>query len=385
MSDFTADIVHINPLEIAELKPLELQYWNNPNDFDRLISLTPELDNVPQMIELKKSQFHNRNEICDILLNQYQDIGDDNILHQINLIKQDHTFTIICAHQALLLGGSLYWWYKIIHTIRLSIDLKKTYPEYEFIPIYYAGNEDHDFIEINHLNLFSKEYSWTNHQEGACGRMNPSEIAKVIDEIALVFQNNKFATTELNLFKELLVQSNQYDDFFRKFVHHLFGKYGLVYFNPDDKQAKLLLSPYIASELVDHSIVKTSKESLRVLQEMSFQSQAHIRDINLFYLIDNYRVGIYYEDSKYHTKDFKYNWDQINILQELKEFPERFSPNVVFRPIYQESLFPNLIFVGGGAEVAYWLQLKSAFQNWNIPYPILWRRFSAIIFTENTL
>jgi uncharacterized protein YllA (UPF0747 family) len=75
-------------------------------------------------------------------------------------------------------------------------------------------------------------------------------------------------------------------------------------------------------------------------------------------------------------------WNSSEIQKELLEYPERFSPNVIMRPLYQEVILPNLCYIGGGGELAYWFQLKAFFSEVNVPFPILLLRNSALIQTE---
>ncbi len=82
---------------------------------------------------------------------------------------------------------------------------------------------------------------------------------------------------------------------------------------------------------------------------------------------------------KFVTHDSRFTLHEKEILSELKDHPERFSPNVILRGIYQEIILPNLVYIGGGGEIAYWLQLKDLFEFYKIPYPVLLLRNSFLI------
>ncbi len=367
---------------VDQFKRLDKDYWIKPQLFDNLISHLPNEKGIQDAIHDNQKNFDKRKEISSILRNQYHDINDQLIHAQINKLENENCFVILCAHQPVLLGGPLYWWYKICNTISLCNTLNAKYSTYHFVPMYYCGCEDHDFEECNHIHLFGKKYEWSSSETGACGRMKTEGIEKIIKDFMPLFQNHEFALKFLNQILEYAKSSKSYADFYRKFVHSIFGRFGLIQFNPDDSAAKQLLIPYLKQELIFHTIQSNSSESENVLNSLKYTSQAYIRPINIFYLRDQYRIGIEMDNELYKTRDGKFVWSKDEISLEIETNPERFSPNVVLRPIYQQLLFPAVIFIGGGAEINYWLQLKSVFNHWKIYFPILWRRISGIIFSS---
>jgi bacillithiol biosynthesis cysteine-adding enzyme BshC len=102
----------------------------------------------------------------------------------------------------------------------------------------------------------------------------------------------------------------------------------------------------------------------------------------LFYLIDDERERLEVEGSKFKVQKLKLEWTEEEILKELNEHPERFSPNVILRGAFQETILPNIAFVGGGGELAYWLELKNVFASANVPYPLLVLRNSFLLVGE---
>jgi bacillithiol biosynthesis cysteine-adding enzyme BshC len=107
--------------------------------------------------------------------------------------------------------------------------------------------------------------------------------------------------------------------------------------------------------------------------------QANPRAINLFYLKDGIRNLIELKDGVYEVRDTDIKFSKEEVQKELSEHPERFSPNVILRGLYQETLLPNIAFVGGGGETAYWLELKDLFDAYNVPFPVLVLRNSFLI------
>ena len=148
----------------------------------------------------------------------------------------------------------------------------------------------------------------------------------------------------------------------------MFGKYGLVIIDGDDKRLKEQFLPIIKKDILQNGFVKSIQKCSNELVK-NYKVQAHVRDVNFFKLSEEKRELI--------KGGFAKN--------EIAEKPEKFSPNVLMRPLYQESILPNIAYIGGGAEVAYWMQLKTAFKQENIPFPILVLRNSVMLISTKQL
>lgn len=374
---------------IPELKhgfnPFDLNYWQDSQKFKELICNPAELNYFKDQIE-KRHDFKFRNEIAQIIRNQYKSVEIDGcVATNIDLLQKDQTFTIICAHQPCLMGGPLYWIYKIVSTIKLCQTLKRHYSDYNFIPVYYCGSEDHDFEEINHIHVFNQKLEWKSKPGYAVGKMSLNEIPEFFETLLTFFSNSEQANQFLNKNLQWIRQSEKYVDYYRHFVNELFGSYGLLFFNPDDKDAKTLFSPVIKQELLHQFIQKYVHASIPTIENLGFLAQVNPRELNLFYHHPEGRKRMVFESGLYKLIDASNTWNQEEILYELETKPELFSPNVLLRPLFQEYIFPNLAFVGGGGEIAYWLELKTSFDSVNIPYPLIFRRFSAIYFEAGIL
>ena len=119
------------------------------------------------------------------------------------------------------------------------------------------------------------------------------------------------------------------------------------------------------------------------LSNAGYKVQANPREVNLFYLKDNIRERIEIVNGEWRVVNGKERFSEEDLLKELNEYPDRFSPNVILRGLYQEMILPNLAFVGGGGETAYWLQLKDLFNHYKIPFPMLVLRNSFLILEKS--
>lgn len=365
--------------------PFDLAYWQNPHVFRSLISNPPELNNFSEQIK-RRQDFQFRPEIAAILLEQYASIElNDCVKTNIERLKSSNAFTVICAHQPCLMGGPLYWIYKIASTIKICQSLEIQFPNNHFIPVYYCGSEDHDFEEINHIQIFNQKIEWKTSQGHAVGKLGVHEITSFFETLLKMFSNSEPAKLFLNKNMHWINQTGNYVDYYRHFVNALFGSYGLLFFNPDDRSAKRLFSPIIKKELLEQFIYTNALKCIPAIESLGFQLQVNPRELNLFYHHPQGRKRMVLESGTYKLIDAANQWTQVEIIHELELYPERFSPNVLLRPIFQEFLFPNLAFVGGGGEIAYWLELKACFDYVNIPYPLIFRRYSAIYFESGVM
>src|SRR5699024_3444682 len=148
-----------------------------------------------------------------------------------------------------------------------------------------------------------------------------------------------------------------------------------------DKSLKREFIPYIKRELLDQSGYKNIQKTVNRLADQEYTIQVNPREINLFYLNEHSRDRIIREDNLYFLHETEKRFTENEILEEVKNHPENFSPNAVMRPLYQEVVLPNLAYIGGSGELAYWLELKQYFKSEEVVFPVLMLRNSALLIT----
>jgi len=336
------------------------------------------VENFKTIIEKKKA-YKNRNTLVNILKKQYQEVETtDKVKANIDALNSENTFTIITGHQPSLATGPLYFIYKIISTINLAEQLTKHYPAYNFVPIYWMGSEDHDFEEINHFNLFGKTLTWENDQKGAVGKMFTKNIVPVLDELKTLLGESENAQKIFDLMHRAYAQNETLDEATFYLANELFKQYGLVVFITSSREAKQLFVDFILKEIIEQPSYEIVNQTISELEKAGFKGQATPREINFFYMREGIRERIVREGEAYKVLNTNYTFSEKEITQEVREYPERFSPNVIMRPLYQEVLFPNLAYIGGGGEIAYWLERRAQFEYFGVPFPMLVRRASVM-------
>ncbi|MCX7547588.1 bacillithiol biosynthesis cysteine-adding enzyme BshC [Xanthomarina sp. F1114] len=347
----------------------------------------PNLKNFQTQIAEKKSQFseNSRRVLVNSLKTQYKHVETSSKTEaNINGLLKGNTFTITTGHQLNLFTGPLYFFYKIISTINLCKELKKTYPKEDFVPIYWMATEDHDFEEINFFNFEGKKIRWNKKASGAVGELDLAGLQQVSDLFASQLNTGKNAATLKKLFEKAYTNHNNLTEATRFLVNELFADTGLVILDGNDKDLKRLFLPYAKDELLNQTSFKKVTETSEKLNNLStnYKIQVNPREINLFYLKENLRERIVFEDDLYKVLNTNITWNKNELIKHLNEAPERFSPNVILRPLYQEVILPNLCYIGGGGELAYWFQLKSNFETQNVAFPVLLLRNSAVLVSK---
>jgi len=370
----------------GHLPSISLGYINDENRLTKFFNRNNTLENYYNQIIEKKNNYNNdyRKLLFEVLNNNYDKVSKNSIqLKSIKLLKDHNTFTVTTGHQINLFTGPLYFFYKIIDTIKICNELKSKYPEYNFLPIYWMASEDHDFKEINFFKTISKRFDWNISTKGKVGELKTQSLKTLFNQMKDFFgEENVNSIKLLKLFKEAYLNNEKLSDATFSLVHSLFGKYGLLILDPDDIKLKNIICNDIIDEIEKQECYKNVKETNNKLSEIDITPQVNPRKINLFYINNNLRSRIEKKNSKYNVLGTQKSFSEIEIINEIKKYPERFSPNVLLRPLYQEKILPNLAYVGGGSEIAYWLQLKSFFKIKKISFPILKVRDSVLIVSK---
>ncbi|WP_299528630.1 bacillithiol biosynthesis cysteine-adding enzyme BshC [Ulvibacterium sp.] len=349
----------------------------------------PNLENFREQIQEKAKTFppSHREVLYEALQKQYDgvDLTKKTETH-IRQLKEPITFTVVTGHQLNLFTGPLYFLYKIISTINLTLELKASYPKYNFVPIYWMATEDHDFEEINFFNFKGKKIQWNpdNRPGGAVGHLSTMGLEEVYEAFANELGNNHSASTLKELFKKAYLEHNTLTDATRYLANVLFGEYGLVIIDGDDVGLKRQMVPYVKKDILEKTGFQKVSETISGLEALptKYGIQVNPREINYFYLTNGIRERIIEKEGRFYVNETEIEFSKEELLKELADHPESFSPNVIMRPVYQEVILPNLCYIGGGGELAYWLQLRSTFEAMHVTFPMLTLRNSALVISK---
>ncbi len=381
-----ADATYISYNDTHSFSNLVIDYVHEEEHLKEFISEFPSKEAIGRQIARKKSQPVDRTILTESLIRQYQGVEMPSEVRQhIDALQSENTFTICTAHQPNVFTGYLYFIYKIIHAINLAKECKTLYPEYHFVPVYYMGSEDNDIDEIGTFHYNETTYTWNTDQKGACGRMKTHELKDMVQEINRTL--NKDVADEaflMTLLEQAYDGEHTLAEATRIIVNALFGQYGLVVIDGDDVALKTVFKPVMRHELLFQDSQTMVTDTLSRLS-VHYKVQANPRAINLFYLKENLRERIEWVDGIYQIVNTTITFSKEEMELEIEQHPERFSPNVILRPLYQETILPDVAFIGGGGELAYWLELKTLFEKHQLVYPLIFLRNSVLWINEKTI
>ena len=357
-----------------------LDYLKGSEELKPFYDQPSSLTGIEETLRKKQLQPVNRKVLVQVLQEQYSEIETTaTVTKNIELLLSDKTFTLTTAHQPNLFTGPLYFIYKILHTIKLADYLNKQLSAYHFVPVYYMGSEDADFAELNHTYVEGKKIEWLKEQKGAVGRMVVDKtLVHLIDELEGQLSGEEYGQEVIQLLRRCYSAGKTIQAATFQLVNELYGTYGLIVVIPDHPAFKAQMKSVFADDLFQNSSAEIVHHTSEKLEE-HYNVQAHPREINLFYLKDDIRERIIRKKDFFVVHNSANQFNEEEMRNELEQHPERFSPNVILRGLFQETILPNLAFVGGGGEMAYWLQLKDLFHHYKVVYPILVLRNSFLV------
>jgi bacillithiol synthase len=343
----------------------------------------PDANGLTQAIRERTFSPQQRAILCAALKRQYEGIAiSPETRANLEALAQDKTFTITTGHQLCLFTGPLYTPFKILNVIRLA----KTWTtaDRRVVPVFWMASEDHDRPEIDHAWINGTKLHWPGTNNGAVGRMRLQGITAVLDAFDRAIGPGEHAEELRALVRSCYREEHTLAHATRLFVNALFGRFGLVIIDGDDLELKRSFAPVMQEELLNQVTARTVRYANEKLSG-HYPEQAHVRDINLFHLREVHRSRIELQDDRYQVLDGGPSWSLDELLVQLHLNPHHFSPNVLLRPAYQETILPNIAYVGGGGEVAYWLQLRWLFQGLQVPMPAVVLRTSAAFISEKDM
>ena len=374
------------PLEqTRRFSPLVLDHLEQKEFIASFFSHPPKLDSISDALG-QRTDFpaSNRAVLCEVLKDQYAELGTKHAaLESIERLKDPTTFTVTTGQQLVLGSGPLLVIFKAAQAVRLAAHIQAQLPGHHILPIFWLASEDHDFDEADHFYFSDRRFSVQRSVAGSVGRTPLPEMDAILHELEERMGQGKTQSRILAMLRSAYGQAGiSWSLATRKFLHALFGDSGPILLDADDARLKRCALPLFEKELKEgHSHAAAKKSSDRLSER--YKLQLHPRELNLFYLTDTDRKRLERHPTGFALEDGSQQWTEAALLEELNAHPERFSPNALLRPLYQESVLPNLAYIGGAAEVSYWAQLKGVFEASGLPMPVVFLRQSIQIISRS--
>lgn len=390
--------MYINFSDIPGHQNLFLDYlyeFENVSDF-----YSNDFRNKENYLKIFKNIVENRKllspDISAVIENQYSSLKPGDLTKQnITKLKEKRTLAIVTGQQLGILGGPLYTFYKIITAIKLSRFLSERYDDYNFVPVFWLEGDDHDFNEVRAVKLIDENNSLINigykdeieedDLKQSVGLINfDNSINDFFTKLSSVLKETEFKSTLFNRIQDYYKEGRSFKDAFRDLIFNYFDNYGLVIFDPQDNEVKKLLKPIFKKEITDFRIHTEQLVHVSATLEELYHAQVKVKPVNLFLRVDEGRYSIEPVDNEYRLKRKRKSFTQEQLLELLENEADKFSPNVLLRPICQDYLLPTAFYVGGPSEISYFAQIKPLYELYNIPQPLIYPRSSATIL-ENSI
>jgi bacillithiol biosynthesis cysteine-adding enzyme BshC len=384
------DVDCISYKETGFFSPTVIDYLDDKPELKPFYSYRPTLEGFAEFLKNKKV-VADRELLADTIDDQYQLIEQyariwdpefavpQPVQQNIQSLRSPNTYTITTGHQLNIFAGPLYFIYKIVTAIKLTQQLKAQFPDKNFVPVYWMASEDHDFAEINYTTIGGKKVHWWHEATGATGRIHPETMRQALNQYKGVLGMEHYAPELATIVETAYTRFDRLADATRYMVNALFGRYGLVIIDADNNRLKQQFASIIEQDIIGQNSFKNITATNEELVKLGVHIQVNPREINFFYMKGSLRERLVFEDNVYKVLNTEISFTEAKLKQAIVSNPERFSPNVVMRPLYQECILPNIAYIGGGAEVVYWLELKSNFEHYKIDFPILILRNSGLV------
>jgi bacillithiol biosynthesis cysteine-adding enzyme BshC len=385
MSKFNSEIIPIRSLEHL-IKDLDYAFQTQDQKLLPFIGKMPTLSNFQTQINTKSFTSEKRIKLNKIITQQYINCGiQPSEQPNVEKILELNTFFVTTAHQPNLMTGPSYFFYKIISTIKLAQLIKNENQNSHIIPCYVIGSEDHDFEELGHFYLLGTRIELTQNRGIAFANYPIEDLIPVVEKIKNILPPSTNTSNLVTLLEKCIRQTKTIGEFTMLFMHEIFGKYGLVIIDMAGREAKLAFAPIMMEELTKSISYPLVQNTILKKQSQNLGAQAFPREINLFYHGKNGRIRIEKVSDGWQTIDKTHQWNASQLEDDMARTPENFSPNVILRPLIQELILPNIAYVGGPGEMAYWMERMDQFNHYQIEFPILVRRDSFFILSEKLL
>ncbi len=382
--NFSADSIPYG--QTNSFSQIILDYLDNVPQLREFYNYRPDHEGIAKAVNDRQNFPVNRQILADMLQQQYAGKRiSERLKANIDALREENCFTVCTAHQPNIFTGHLYFIYKILHVIRLSDELNETMKGNKFVPVFYMGSEDADLHELGEVTINGKSYRWQTQQSGAVGRMKiDKDFIKLIDEIESRLSVEQYGAAVMQAIRSAYTENKTIEKATFDLVHELFNEYGLVILLPDRKEFKNQFTGVIRKELAEQFSHEAVRKTVAAFPA-AYKVQAAGRAMNLFYLEGSTRERIERSGDEFIVANTNLRFTKTALEEMLESSPEKFSPNVILRPVFQEMILPNVVFIGGGGELAYWLELKDLFNAPGAFFPVLVLRNSFGILTKKTV
>ncbi|TKJ32698.1 bacillithiol biosynthesis cysteine-adding enzyme BshC [bacterium (candidate division B38) B3_B38] len=331
-----------------------------------------------------------RKEVAQVLQAQNKKWGaEQKVFDNIALLEMKDTVAVLSGQQVGLLLNPLYTLYKALTAIKLAAELKERF-KWRVVPIFWMEAEDHDLSEVNSLNFIDSQNRPVrltlgepfSEKRRPVGELNLGEqIELLLKRLHTLVPDNEFKP---ELWKKMVTFYHSEETFsssFARLMTYLFRSHGLVIADPSDERLKALARP-LFTRVIDNFAEFTDilADRNKELLKAGYPLQVDLLDLPqnacLFIKIEGEKYSLLKSNGGFSPRGREEAFNRKELLLLLEKSPGQFVPNVVLRPLFQDSLFPTIAYVAGPSEVAYFAQLQPLYPFFELPMPVIFPRGS---------
>ncbi|PPA72144.1 bacillithiol biosynthesis cysteine-adding enzyme BshC [Jeotgalibacillus proteolyticus] len=384
--------MQLENIKLPAIQPFTSGYMNQD---EKILSNFHYGFNGPEAYDMRKKELlersYKREELADCIEDYMSSLpGGEAVKSSIEKLR-NNGFVVIGGQQAGLLTGPLYAIHKVLSIIQLAKKQEELL-NHPVVPVFWIAGEDHDYLEINHLFI---EHNGEMKKAGYPERVTDKRMASStpFDKetmkkwVRSILRDLGETSNTLRLIEKLdaaIQNSATITDLFAHIVMDLYKEDGLLVIDAARPELRKLETPFFKELLqANEQITDLVHKQQTLLKKEGFTPmiEAASNAVNLFITINNERVLLFRTEDGFKDKNNEYFFEKDELLCLMDESPERFSNNVITRPLMQEWLFPTLAFIAGPGEIAYWAELKTAFEKMEMKMPPIMPRLN-ITFVE---
>jgi bacillithiol biosynthesis cysteine-adding enzyme BshC len=309
------------------------------------------------------------------------------------LLADRRTVAIVTGQQAGLFGGPLFTLLKALTALKLAEQVSTDH-HVPAVAIFWIDAEDHDWEEVRSCTVFDDALTPRTVSLPARPGVDPAPVATVrldnsildaLAQIERLLPATEFRSTVMAGLRRAYAPGVGMAEAFGRWMEEVLGPHGLVVYDASDPASKPLVSQVFARELsMPGQTVKLAALAGSDLTARGYHAQVHPQDDSLaLFHLDGGRRAIRQQDGQFHVGDQQYPLSAL--VAQATERPSGFSPNVLLRPIVQDTLFPTICYVAGPNELAYLGQLRGVYEHFGVPMPLFYPRASATILDSAAL
>lgn len=303
------------------------------------------------------------------------------------LLADRRTVAIVTGQQAGLFGGPVFTLLKALTALKLAEQVARDH-QVPAIAVFWIDAEDHDWEEIRSCTVYDSDLAPRTVSLPPRPGVDPAPVATVrldesiltaLDELEHLLPTSDFRAWLVAGLRRAYTPGVGIADAFGRWIETTLGERGLVVYDSSDPASKAIVSPVFTRELtMPGQTAKLASLTGSDLVARGYHAQVHAQDDSLaLFHLEHGRRAIRQQDGQFVVGDRQY--PTATLVEQATTKPDGFSPNVLLRPIVQDTLFPTICYVAGPNELAYLGQLRSVYQHFGVPMPLMYPRASATL------